>query len=203
MKENGSIVSTERVLYMKNCPQQKEMCWGYDGIVFVHKDTNPTFDKSKPFMVLIHQMDDEDGELGWQIHLENFGATEKNPKVLYELYSVLTQVCDKHIEIRASGGCTPGGLSGISRLQDCGFKKVFDDSIRAYWGGELDDSKLIRWLNCGQHENEFLVQTNNGLVSSKDYAGEFTKDNTRPRAFKMVREANLNEDGDVLKMEEY
>lgn len=43
------------VLRLDACRKQKDMCWDYDGFVLAHKDINPNFDKSKPFMIVINQ----------------------------------------------------------------------------------------------------------------------------------------------------
>ena len=95
------------------------MCWGYDGFVLAHKDVNPKFDKEKPFIIVI----DQDGV--WQMHFENFSKFPKNEKVLDDMYKAVSASCEKGMELRCAGGATPGGLSGISKLQDYGFKKVF------------------------------------------------------------------------------
>lgn len=160
------------------------MCWGYDGFVLAHKDVNPGFDQEKPFMAVI----DQDG--AWQMHFENFGAAPKNEKVLDDMYKALAASCEKGMELQARGGATPGGISGISKLQDYGFKKVpMPDDSPVYWGGELDWEKLEKWLNSGRHNDAFLVKDGEKFVHPDEYDGEITPDNTKPRPFKMVRES--------------
>jgi len=171
-----------RVLRLDACEKQKDMCWGYDGFVLAHKDVNPGFDQEKPFMVVI----DQDG--AWQMHFENFGTAPKDEKVLDDMYKALAASCEKGMELQARGGATPGGISGISRLQDYGFKKVpMPDDTNVYWGGEMDWEKLEKWLNSGRHDDAFLVKDGKKFVRPDEYDGEITPDNTKPRPFKMVK----------------
>ena len=160
------------------------MCWGYDGFVLAHKDVNPEFDKEKPFIIVI----DQDGV--WQMHFENFGKFPKNEKILDDMYKAVAKSCKKGMELKCVGGATPGGLSGISKLQGYGFKKVFlPGDTNVYWGGELDQAKLEKWLNSGRHDDEFLVRDGEKFVRPDKYKGEITAGNTKPRPFKMVRES--------------
>ena len=180
-----------RVLRLNACRKQKDMCWGYDGFVLAHKDANQEFDEGKPFIVVI----DQDGV--WQMHFENFGTMPKNEKVLDDMYRAVTASCEKGAELKLVGGATPGGISGFSRLQNYGFKKVFmPDDTNVYWGGELDPAKLEKWLNSGRHNDDFLVRTDGDVepgekggvfVSPHEYSGEITIGNTKPRPFKMVK----------------
>ena len=113
------------------------MCWGYDGFVLVHKDVNPEFDEGKPLIVII----DQDGVM--QMHFENFGTMPKSEKILNDMYRAVAASCEKGTELKLVGGVTPGGISGFSKLQNYGFKKVFmPDDTNVYWGGELDPARL-------------------------------------------------------------
>lgn len=184
MERNASITDLGRVLRLDSCRRQKGMCWGYDGFVLAHKDVNPGFDEKKPFIAVI----DQDGV--WQMHFENFGKFPKNEKALDDMYKAVAKSCKKGMELKCVGGATPGGLSGISKLQDYGFRKAFlPGDTNVYWGGELDRARLEKWLNSGRHDDEFLVRDGGGFVSPGEYDGEITPDNTKPRPFKMVRES--------------
>ena len=132
-KKTLPITDLGRVLRLDSCRKQKDMCWGYDGFVLAHKDVNPEFDKEKPFIIVI----DQNGV--WQMHFENFGKFPKNEKILDDMYKAVAKSCEKGMELKCVGGATPGGLSGISKLQDYGFKKVFlPGDTNVYWGSELD-----------------------------------------------------------------
>ena len=72
------------------------------------------------------------------------------------------------------------------------------DDTNVYWGGELDPAKLEKWLNSSRHDDDFLVRTDGDVepgteggvfVSPREYSGEITAGNTKPRPFKMVRES--------------
>ena len=176
------IFDLGRVLRLDACRKQKSMCWGYDGFVLAHKDVNPDFDEEKPFMVVI----DQDGVR--QMHFENFGKFPKDEKILDDMYKALAASCEKGTELKCMGGATPGGISGVSKLQSYGFRKVpMPDDTNVYWGGELDPAKLEKWLNSCRHDDEFLVRDGDKFVSPREYDGEITPDNTKPRPFKMVR----------------
>ena len=193
MKQNLPITDMGRVLRLNACRKQKDMCWGYDGFVLAHKDVNQEFDEGKPFIVVI----DQDGVR--QMHFENFGTMPKNEKILDDMYRAVAASCEKGTELKLVGGATPGGISGFSRLQNYGFKKEFmPDDTNVYWGGELDPAKLDKWLNSGRHDDDFLVRTDGDVepgtdggvfVSPREYGGEITAGNTKPRPFKMVRES--------------
>ena len=192
---NLPITDLGSVLRLGSCGKQKDMCWGYDGFVLAHKDVNPEFDEGKPFIVII----DQDGVM--QMHFENFGTMPKSEKILNDMYRAVAASCEKGTELKLVGGVTPGGISGFSKLQNYGFKKVFmPDDTNVYWGGELDPAKLEKWLNSSRHDDDFLVRTDGDVepgteggvfVSPREYSGEITTGNTKPRPFKMVRESAM------------
>ena len=194
-RKNMPITDFGCVLRLDSCQKQKDMCWGYDGFVLAHKDVNPEFDEAKPFIVVI----DQDGV--WQMHFENFGKFPKNEKVLDDMYKAVSASCEKGMELQCIGGATPGGLSGFLKLQNYGFRKEpLPDNISVYWGGELDPTRLEKWLNSGRHDDDFLVRTDGDVepgvkggvfVSPRGYGGEITASNTKPRPFKMVRESAM------------
>jgi hypothetical protein len=162
------------------------MCWDYDGFVLAHKDINPNFDKSKPFMIVINQ----DGN--WQMHFENFGTMPKNEKILDDMYTAIAKSCEKGMELICLGGATPGGISGMNKLCKYGFKKVsMSDDTNVYWGGEMDYDKLDKWLNSGRHNDDFLVKDGNKYIHPDNYSGEVSYDNTKPRPFKLVKENKI------------
>lgn len=182
------------VLRMNTGKAQKRLSFGYPGYVLSHKAVNPKFSKDKPYMILIKQ----NGQ--WQMHFENFSKLGKRSDILNDFYQAVADTCTPEMEIYAKGGATPGGISGISKLENYGFKKVFcDPTDLVYWGGELDQKKLKEWLTGGKHLNDFLV-TKDGSdhkwnfeddkwVVAANYQGNepFTMSNTKPRPFKMVK----------------
>ena len=138
------------------------MCWDYEGFVLAHKKVNPDFDPKKPFVVVINIPDAVRGERdGWQLHFENFGDMPKDAKAFDDMYKAVAASCPAGRSLYLSGGCTPGGIAGLSKLEDYGFKKEwlpYGGSI-VYWGGDvIDPGKFDKWLNGGRHDGDFLVK---------------------------------------------
>lgn len=189
MKQKLPIADLGNVLRLDSCAQHKDMCWGYDGFVLVHKDANKNFDSEKPFIAII----DQDGI--WQMHFENFEKMQKNEKILDDMYNAIAASCKKGMELQCVGGATPGGISGISKLQNYGFKKVsMPDDTNVYWSeGMMDPAKLEKWLNSGRHNGDFIVKANGKFMHPDKYDGKITMNNTKPKPFKMVKQSDISE----------
>lgn len=195
------------IIRLGPCNHQKALCWKLHGFCFTPVKVNPSFSKNLPYMVLCYQPDNG----CWQMHFENFDNFDSKP-YLGALYEAFTQTCEEEgiKEICAIGGCTPGGLSGISSLQFNGFKKVYQPQLKTkkeyedsgssniYWSESMvDKAKLEKWLNSGKHLDEFLVIDNpeakpeEQIISKPDESGciqdKYTLQNTMPRPFHMVR----------------
>lgn len=189
------------IIRLGPCNHQKALCWQLNGFCFAPVDINPSLSKRLPYMMLCQQ------DNTWQMHFENFATFDSKP-YLDALYKAFTKTCEEEgiKEISAVGGCTPGGLSGITALQNYGFKKVYQPTLKTkkefsdsdgsniYWGGDtIDPAKADKWLNGGKHTDEFLVIDNPEAKSeeqtiSEPKAGEhYTIQNTMPRPFHMVR----------------
>ena len=183
------------IMRLEPCTLQKALCWKLDGYVFVHKKLNPSFSKRMPYMILCYQ-----SSSGWQMHFENFTQIDAKP-YLDAFYKAFAKTCEEKgiKEIFAVGGCTPGGLSGISSLQRYGFKKEWIGPFKTkkeyqrkgniYWGGELDVKRTEAWLNKGTHLDEFLYIQDGMVMDPKEApeGTEFNCGNTMPKPFKMVR----------------
>lgn len=193
-ESKSNIKDFGNVLRMGICDKQKELSFGYPGYVFVHKDTNPNFDKNKPYILIVHEIDPETHEdYGWQLHYRGIETVEFPKETLDDLYIAIAKSLPKGFNLEATGGITPGGLSGIERLKDYGFKKEYHPQTSAHWtstkeqGGILDVNLLNHWLNSGKHDDEFIVIQGDKEISPKDFDGEFTINNTKPRSFSMLK----------------
>lgn len=197
MNENNlPITDMGDILRLNTCQKQKNMSFGYDGFIFVHKDVNPEISDKKPYLMLIHQIDSDDGtDYGWQIHFHNFINGETTPKIYDDLYKALEKTCKSGMELH-SASFTPGGISGYNKLSKYGFKKIWlPNNTYSYWstssdhGGDLILSKLEEWLNNGKHLDEFLVKNENGefILPKQSNEKKFSYENTIPRPFKMVK----------------
>ena len=192
------------ILRLGPCNHQKALCWNLQGFCFTPVKVNPSFSKRMPYMVMCKQDDI------WQMHFENFDNFDSKP-YLDALYKAFAKTCEEQgiKEINAVGGCTPGGISGISALERYGFHKEYlpipktlkagadGDKTNIYWGGAtIDPAKADKWLNGGKHLQEFLVVGNPEKrykhpeecpLSEPTGKEKYTLNNTNPRPFMMVR----------------
>lgn len=189
------IVDLGNVLRMEPCEKQKKMCFNYPGYIFVHKEINPDFQENKPYILIVHEIDPKTKEdFGWSMHYHGFENEDVPEEKLNELYVAIAKSLPKGFNLEAAGGVTPGGLSGISKLANFGFKKEFHPKTQAYWtattkqGGILDLDLLDKWLNSGKHDDEFIVVQDGGIISPKDFKGKKTMDNTEPKSFSMIKQ---------------
>ena len=120
IKKIGSVIRLD------TCDKQKEMSFGYDGFVFAHKDVNPKLSDKKPYIIIIKN--DEN----WEMHFRNFVQGQTTPEQKDDLYHAISKSFPSGFTINARGGCSPGGLSGISKLSKYGFKKQYVNE-RIYW----------------------------------------------------------------------
>lgn len=192
------------ILRLGPCNHQKALCWNLQGFCFTPVKVNPSFSKHMPYMVMCKQDDI------WQMHFENFDNFDSKP-YLDALYKAFAKTCEEQgiKEINAVGGCTPGGISGISALERYGFHKEYlptpktlkagadGDKTNIYWGGAtIDLVKAEKWLNGGKHLQDFLVVGNPEKrykhpeecpLSEPTGEEKYTLNNTNPRPFMMVR----------------
>ena len=192
------------ILRLGPCNHQKALCWNLQGFCFTPAKVNPSFSKRMPYMMVCKQDDT------WQLHFENFGNFDSK-SYLDALYKAFAKTCEEQgiKEINAVGGCTPGGISGISALERYGFHKEYlptprtlkvgadGDKTNIYWGGDtIDPAKVEKWLNGGKHLQDFLVVGNPEKrhehpeecpLSEPTGEERYTLDNTNPRPFMMVR----------------
>lgn len=141
---------------------QSESTWGFEGLSFSLKE-----DLKKHF-VLIEQHN------RYCLHFENKSNSPFSKSELDRLYKALTFIIPTGTEITSLGGITPGGISGVKKLSNYGFKLI--DNIHGknnYWAGPklLDDDKLDVWLNKPENKDNFLI------INSNE---ELNKKNTRP-----------------------
>lgn len=181
IKDRLPILDLGNVIKLDTCPKQNEMCFGRDGFLIAHKSDNPDLDADKPYIMIIKN----DGH--WEMHFHNFKQEEKDSAKLNDLYNALKTLIPSGFRICARGGCTPGGLSGISKLTDYGFRKEFVDG-NIYWGGgDIDMDKFNEWINKEKHFDEYVVIQGDKKISPRDFTGEKTIKNTEPKAFDMIR----------------
>lgn len=148
--------------------------WGVNVMIIALKN------EPKKYIVLMKDKN------SYTIHFENETAKKTmEPAELNALLETVKDIVPIGITFEQTGGCTPGGISALKKLEQHGFKMKIEPANKdlRYWAGEnlLNTDKLEAWLAKPEHHKDFEV--------TKEYkkGDKLTKENTIPKRHTLVR----------------